>query len=178
MALGALLQIEPTALVLPLPRNEDPMADIHALEIEFAKNPTLEACIPLCEAYLGQKRFMEAMVVCKKGIKGAPQDARGRAMLARVYLEQGKAPKAQQELEGALAELQNNPLLLEMYGKVLVDQGQRDQGVQKLQQALALDPLEHHTPGFRRADDFFEGRAASAFQEPQLVDAAIAFGLQ
>src|SRR6185295_9232638 len=100
-------------------------ADIHALEIEFAKNPTLEACIPLCEAYLAQKRFMEAMVVCKKGIKSATTDPRGRVLLARIYADQGKAPKAQQEIEQALTEIPNNPQLLEMLGKLLMDQGKR-----------------------------------------------------
>jgi cellulose synthase operon protein C len=114
--------------------------DIHALEIEFAKSPTLEACIPLCEAYLAQKRFMEAMVVCKKGIKSAPQNPHGRVMLARIYAEQGKGPKAQQEIEQALTEIPNNPFLLEVLGKLYLDQGRRDEAVQKLQQALAGDP--------------------------------------
>ena len=62
-------------------------ADIRALELEFAKTPTIEACIALCEAYLASQRFMEAMVVCKKGMKSAPADPRGRVLLARVYLD-------------------------------------------------------------------------------------------
>jgi tetratricopeptide (TPR) repeat protein len=115
-------------------------ADIHALEIEFAKNPTLEACIPLCEAYMGQKRFMEAMVVCKKGIKQAPQDARGRVLLARVYSAQGKAPKAQAELDQLLVEMPGNPLGLEAMGKLLLEQGRRDEGLGMLQKAAMADP--------------------------------------
>lgn len=116
------------------------MADIHALEIEFAKNPNLEACIPLCEAYLAQKRFMEAMVVCKKGIKQAPQDPRGRVLLSRIYAVQGKAPKALAELEQLLQELPGTPLGLEAIGRLLMEQGRRDEGLVKLQQALAADP--------------------------------------
>src|SRR5688572_27524630 len=116
------------------------MADIHGLEIEFAKNPTLDACIQLCEAYLGAKRYMEAMVVCKKGIKGAPQDGRGRAMLARIYLEQGKAPKAQQELDQFLAERPGDPFALELLGKLKLDAGARDEAVAIWQQALAANP--------------------------------------
>src|SRR4051812_3105253 len=104
-------------------------ADIHTLEIEFSKNPTLEACIPLCEAYLAQKRFMEAMVVCKKGIKSAPQDPRGRLVLSRIYADQGKAPKALQEIEQALTEIPNHPLLLEALGKLYMEQGRRDEAV-------------------------------------------------
>lgn len=115
-------------------------ADIHALEIEFAKNPTLEACMPLCEAYMGQKRFMEAMVVCKKGIKQAPQDARGRVLLSRIYAAQGKAPKAQAELDQLLVEMPGNPLGLEAMGKLLLEQGRRDEGLGMLQKAASADP--------------------------------------
>src|SRR5438105_700707 len=115
-------------------------ADIHALELEFAKNPSLEACLPLCEAYLANKRFMEAMVVCKKGIKTATTDARGRVLLARIYAEQGKGPKAQLEVEQALTEIPNHPLLLELLGKLLMDQGKRDLAIGHLQRALAGNP--------------------------------------
>jgi len=115
-------------------------ADIHALEIEFAKNPTLEACIPLCEAYITQKRFMEAMVVCKKGMKDSPKDGRGRVQLAKVFAGQGKLPKAQQEVEAFLQEVPGNPLGLEYLGYLLMSQGKRDEGVAMLQQALAQNP--------------------------------------
>ena len=116
------------------------MADLHALEIEFAKNPSLEACIPLCEAYLTHKRFMEAMVVCKKGMKSNPQDIRGRILLGRIYWAQGKAPKAQQELEPLLREQPSNPRLLELMGRVYLDINRRDEGVLLLQQALTQNP--------------------------------------
>ncbi len=114
--------------------------DIHELEVEFAKSPTLEACIPLCEAYLGAKRFMEAMVVCKKGIKSAPDDVRGPVMLARIYLEQGKAPKAEQELAAAVQKFPNNPFLLEMQGRMFLESGRRDEGIRALTAALTANP--------------------------------------
>lgn len=121
-------------------------ADIHALEIEFAKNPSLDACIPLCEAYLEQKRFMEAMVVCKKGIKTNPADPRGRVMLARVYLAQGKQPKAQQELGQLQQEFAGHPLVLELAGELSMQQGQTDEAISQLQQALQADPSLEHAP--------------------------------
>jgi cellulose synthase operon protein C len=114
-------------------------ADIHGLEVEFAKSPTLGNCIPLCEAYLGAKRFMEAMVVCKKGIKGEPKDPRGRVLLARVYADQGKLPKAEQEITGMLQEFPNNPMGFEMLGHILVQQGRGPEAVPYLQQALGAD---------------------------------------
>ncbi|OGQ88252.1 MAG: hypothetical protein A2289_22820 [Deltaproteobacteria bacterium RIFOXYA12_FULL_58_15] len=114
--------------------------DIHALELEFAKQPTLQACIPLCEAYLSHKRFMEAMVVCKKGIKQAPGDSRGRVLLARVYLEQGKLPKAEQELNGALQTFPGDSHASELMGEILIQQGRNQEAVPFLQQAVAADP--------------------------------------
>ncbi|MFH0903050.1 MAG: tetratricopeptide repeat protein, partial [Pseudomonadota bacterium] len=122
------------------------MADIRALELDFAKNPTLDTCIPLCEAYLQGKRYMEAMVVCKKGIKQAPQDARGRVLLARVYVDQGKLPKAEQEVIGALKDFPGNPFASELMGQILVQLGRNQEAVPFLQQALNAAP---NLPGAR-----------------------------
>ncbi len=121
-------------------------ADIHALEIEFAKNPTLDACIPLCHAYLSQERFMEAMVVCKKGMKSAPGDPRGRSTLAQVYVAQGKMPKARQELTKLLEENPGYPRGLELMGRVLIEQGDKPGAIQHLQTALQADPSLEEAP--------------------------------
>lgn len=114
--------------------------DIHSLELEFAKNPNLDVCIPLVEAYLANRRFMEAMVVCKKGIKTAPNDPRGRVALARVYLEQGKLPKADQELAGVMQAFPGNAMALELQGRLAMLQGNAQGAVALLQQALMADP--------------------------------------
>jgi tetratricopeptide (TPR) repeat protein len=116
-------------------------ADIHALEIAFAKDASLDACLPLCEAYLAAKRFMEAMVVCKKGIKGAlPSDPRGRIMLARIYLEQGKLPKAEQELLGILVQHPGEPQASGLLGRTYIEQGRKADATPHLQLALRQDP--------------------------------------
>lgn len=122
-------------------------ADIHALEIEFAKNPSLDACIPLCEAYLAQKRFMEAMVVCKKGMKSAPDDPRGRIMLSQVYIAQGKMPKAASELNALLAQHPGNGRGMELMGRVLIEQGDKPGAIASLQGALQNDPSLTEAPG-------------------------------
>lgn len=116
------------------------MADIRALELEFAKAPSLDTCIPLCEEYLSASRFMEAMVVCKKGIKTSPDDPRGRVMLSRVYLDQGKLPKAQKELDAAVAQFPGNPVVLEAQGRLAMKNGDAQGAAGFLQQALQADP--------------------------------------
>lgn len=77
-------------------------AELAKLEHAFATDPGSEAYKPLAEAYLGMGRFMEAMVVCKKGVKAHPAVADPRVLLARVYADQGKDKKALEELAGAL----------------------------------------------------------------------------
>src|SRR5687768_6865688 len=77
-------------------------AELAKLEHAFATDPASEAYKPLAEAYLGMGRFMEAMVVCKKGVKAHPNTADPRLLLARVYAEQGKDRKALEEVQGAL----------------------------------------------------------------------------
>ena len=77
----------------------DPNVDLAELERAFAQDPTSDAFLALSRAYLEQSRFMEAMVVCKKGIKSQPDSLEGRLLLAQVYAGQGKLPKAQKELE-------------------------------------------------------------------------------
>jgi tetratricopeptide (TPR) repeat protein len=78
-------------------------AEISALEHAFASDPSSEAYRPLTEAYLGASRFMEAMVVCKKGVRAHPDDPAAKVLLARVYADQGKDRKALEELGGVLA---------------------------------------------------------------------------
>ncbi len=142
--------------------------DIHALEIEFAKNPTLDACLPLCEAYLAVKRYMEAMVVCKKGIKNAQvSDPRGRVMLARVFVEQGKLPKAEAELVQLTAEFPDNGSVLELQGRVLMDQGRGPDAIRVLNQALRADPTLKQARAWLTA----LGAAAPAAVAPAVTDA-------
>ncbi len=80
-------------------------ADIPSLELAFTRQATLDTCLPLCAAYLAAKRYMEALVVCKKGMKLAPaDDPRGRLMLCQIYIDQGKMPRAEAELQRLLKE--------------------------------------------------------------------------
>src|SRR5271155_1912673 len=86
----------------PAPSKQLSPAELAKLEHAFATDPGSEAYKPLAEAYLGMGRFMEAMVVCKKGVKAHPNTPDARMLLARVYADQGKDKKAIEELQGAL----------------------------------------------------------------------------
>ncbi|MBJ79907.1 MAG: hypothetical protein CMH60_01175 [Myxococcales bacterium] len=92
--------------------------DVHALEFSFARKPSVENCARLCEAYMQENRFMEAMVVCKKAIKTNPEDIRGPLLLTRIYAVQNKFAKAQSILHGVLDKNPHNEVAREMLEKL------------------------------------------------------------
>ncbi len=122
------------------PETAQKKVDITSLEMAFAKDPASDAFLSLSEAYLSQGRFMEAMVVCKKGIKSKPECLDGRLLLTRIYTEQGKLPKAQIELDKLLADYPEHVPGLIFKAGLLDKQGDGDAAVEAYKQALELDP--------------------------------------
>lgn len=117
-------------------------AELAKLEHAFATDPGSEAYKPLAEAYLGMGRFMEAMVVCKKGVKAHPNAVDPRLLLARVYAEQGKDKKALEELQGALQVAPEDKAALRMAGDLQVKNGEADAGKSNLLKAWKVDPSD------------------------------------
>lgn len=120
-------------------------AELAKLEHAFATDPASEAYKPLAEAYLGMGRFMEAMVVCKKGVKAHPQLPDPRVLLARVYAEQGKDKKAVEELNGALQVAPADKLALRLMGTLQMRNGEPDAGKANLLKAFEADPADQET---------------------------------
>src|SRR4051794_39736259 len=101
-------------------------AELAKLEHAFATDPASDAYKPLAEAYLGMGRFMEAMVVCKKGVKAHPTNVDPRILLARVYADQGKDKKALEELQGALQVAPSDKQVLRMAGVLQMKLGETE----------------------------------------------------
>ena len=101
-------------------------SELAKLEHAFATDPTSEAYRPLAEAYLAMGRFMEAMVVCKKGVKAHPTKPDPRMLLARVYSDQGKDKKALEELLGALTVSPSHRPLLRTIASLQSKNGEMD----------------------------------------------------
>lgn len=120
-------------------------AELAKLEHAFATDPASEAYKPLAEAYLGMGRFMEAMVVCKKGVKAHPTLADPRVLLARVYADQGKDKKAIEELQGALQVVPTDKAALRLMGALQVKGGEADAGRANLLKAFEADPNDSDT---------------------------------
>src|SRR5512146_1249018 len=123
----------------PRPKPLTP-AELSALEHAFAADPASDAYRPLTEAYLGVGRYMEAMVVCKKGVKAHPDDPSARVLLARVYADQGKDRKALEELQAILAAYPTFAAANRMAGILHMRLGERDLGEAALRRAAEAAP--------------------------------------
>ena len=121
------------------PRKPTP-AELASLERAFASDPSSGAWLPLTEAYLSMGRFMEAMVVAKKGVKANPGDVAARLVLARVYADQGKDRKALDEVQGALSAHPESPAANAMAGTLHMRLGEKDLGVKALERAAEAAP--------------------------------------
>ena len=114
-------------------------ATITELELAFAQNPQSSAYVQLCEAYLEQGRFMEAMVVCKKGIKAHADSIEPRLLLARVYSRQKKFSRAMRELDDLAAEQPEVPAVFIARGALRLDNGDEAGAIEDYKNAVDLD---------------------------------------
>ncbi|BDG04596.1 tetratricopeptide repeat protein [Anaeromyxobacter oryzae] len=125
---------------MPTPSKPLTPAELSALEHAFASDPGSEAYRPLTEAYLANGRFMEAMVVCKKGVKAHPDDPAAKVLLARVYAEQGKDRKALEELAAVLAAFPTFAAANRLAGVLHLRLGERAEGEAALRRAAEAAP--------------------------------------
>src|SRR5215208_1338231 len=125
---------------MPSPAKNLTPAELSALEHAFAADPASDAYRPLTEAYLAMGRFMEAMVVCKKGVKAHPDDPSARVLLARVFADQGKDRKALDELQAILAAYPTFAAANRMAGELHMRVGEREQGEAALRRAADAAP--------------------------------------
>jgi tetratricopeptide (TPR) repeat protein len=159
-------------------------AEISALEHAFASDPASDAYRPLTEAYLAGGRFMEAMVVCKKGVKAHPDDPGARVLLARVYADQGKDRKALEELGGVLAAFPTFAAANRLAGVLHFRLGEREPGEAALRRAAEAAPddpethalLEKH--GVRAAAAAVPGRPRTGPDAPPVAPRVSAVAAQ
>jgi tetratricopeptide (TPR) repeat protein len=114
-------------------------ASITELELAFAQDPESTAYVDLCLAYVEQGRFMEAMVVCKKGLKSHPDSIDARVLLARVYAAQKKYKKALQELDELATQQPNAAAVYLARGKMKIEAQDEPGAIADLKKSLDLD---------------------------------------
>ncbi len=122
----------------------DRATDLPTLEKAYAENPFGDAFVPLSQAYLAQGRLMEAMVVCRKGIKNQPDNLMGRLLLARVYAEQGKVPKALDEVKALLLTVPDAAEAHFFHAQMLDKNGKTDEAIEAYKETLRNDRGHSH----------------------------------
>ena|GEM_PF-5514604 len=120
-------------------------AELVKLEQSFAANPSSDAWLPLAEAYLAMSRYMEAMVVARKGARAQPNSPRPRVVLAEVYAAQGKDAKAKEEIQAALQMAPGDMVALRLCGHLQMKLGEREEGTAKLLAAAKADVTDMKT---------------------------------
>jgi len=119
--------------------------ELAKLEHAFATDPSSNAYRPLAEAYLSVGRFMEAMVVSKKGVKAHPNIAEPRLLLARVYQQQGKDRKALEEALGAIQVAPTDKVALRLAADLQFKLGELEPGRGNLLKAYQVDSQDTET---------------------------------
>jgi tetratricopeptide (TPR) repeat protein len=130
---------------MPPPAKTLSPAELSALEHAFASDPASDAFRPLTEAYLAAGRFMEAMVVCKKGVKAHPDDPSARVLLARVYADQGKDRRGLEEIQAVLTAYPTFAAALRLAGVMHLRLGERSAGEAALRKAHEVSPDDPET---------------------------------
>ena len=115
-------------------------AELAQLQQAFAADSLSDAYHPLAEAYLAMGRFMEAMVVCKKGVKAHPEKAAPHILMARIYAEQSKDKKAVEEIKLAIEQDGDNVEALRLAGELSFKAGNGAEGADFLSRAIARAP--------------------------------------
>lgn len=152
----------------PLDAPHPSPAELADLEHEFATDPSGQAYRPLAEAYLRLGRFMEAMVVCKKGMRALPQSPEPHFLLARIQHAQGRIPRAIEELSNALDRDPEHLPSLKLLAQLHFDQGKAEEGKAVLAKALAIAPSDEEVSKLADA----HGLRPEAPKEPEPPPAA------
>ncbi|MBK8013358.1 MAG: tetratricopeptide repeat protein [Deltaproteobacteria bacterium] len=116
-------------------------ASITELELEFAQRPQSKVYAELCEAYLAEGRLVEAMVVCRKGLKAHPEAIEARLLRARVFAAQKKHDRALAEIDELESSHGDDARIYMERGRILLDLGRDEPAVEALKRAVDLDPI-------------------------------------
>ena len=114
-------------------------AELSALEHAFAADPASDAYRPLTEAYLAMGRYMEAMVVCKKGVKAHPDDPRLLVVYGDSLLQLNRVDEALPILQRASEGNPSDPTPRLALGRAHLQKGDFAAAIPLIEAQLAGD---------------------------------------
>ncbi len=123
-------------------KNND-IQDIDKLEAEFKADPS--KFVPLAKAYMERALPVQAIQVCKDGLKRSPQIPDGQLALAMAYYHNYDDGHAEVELKKFLKSSSDNAVAHRTLGEIFLERKQEQKAIGELMRALELDPSDTHT---------------------------------
>ncbi len=104
----------------------------------LARDPASHVFVDLAEALCHEKRWDEAVEVCRKGLHLHPRVTRARVLLGWSLMQLGKLMESSAVLEEAREELEQNALLYRLLAEMAASRGDADDAAQMESLYIAL----------------------------------------
>jgi tetratricopeptide (TPR) repeat protein len=117
--------------------------DVDKLEADFQADPS--KFVSLVRAYLERKLALQAIEVCKKGLKSNPGTPDGFLALGMAYYHNYDDRRAVIALKRALRTSPDSSVAHRTLGEIFLDRGQDQKAVAELMQAFEAEPRDPHT---------------------------------
>jgi len=93
-----------------------------------------------------QKKYDEAIQVCREGLKKTPEALSGRLILGRCYLESNRIPEARKELEKVAQIVEECLSVYKVLAQVYLEEKNVDKALEALRKTLLLPGAEEGAP--------------------------------
>jgi tetratricopeptide (TPR) repeat protein len=117
--------------------------DVDKLEADFNADPS--NFVFLARAYMERKLAIQAIEVCKKGLKTNPGTPDGFLALGMAYYHNYDDRRAVIALKRALRATPDSSVAHRTLGEIFLDRGQEQKAVAELMQAFEAEPRDPHT---------------------------------
>jgi tetratricopeptide (TPR) repeat protein len=123
--------------------NKQSQVDIDRLETDFRADPA--NFVQLARAYIERNLPIQAIQVCKQGLRRSPQVPDGQLALAMAYYHNYDDGRAEMELKKLLRSAPDSPVAHRTLGEIYLERKQESKAVSELVRALELEPTDRHT---------------------------------
>ncbi len=117
--------------------------DIDKLESDFRADAS--NFVPLARAYIERNLPVQAIQVCREGLKRAPQVPEGQLALAMAYYHNYDDGRAEIELKKVLRGSPDDAIAHRTLGEIYLERKQEQKAIAELLRALELEPGDIHT---------------------------------
>jgi tetratricopeptide (TPR) repeat protein len=144
---------------------ENAAVDIDRLESDFRADPS--NFVHLAKAYIERDLPVQAIQVCREGLKRAPQVPEGQLALAMAYYHNYDDARAEQELRKVLRSKPDDSVAHRTLGEIYLERQQEQKAIGELTRALEIAPGDGHTRALLESLDEKLPKLDSANGQPE-----------